>query len=377
MPEPSAVVKNGVPRIDVTPYITAMSLPEIRNAVVDWTGQRQPWGEAMLIGVKRSAPRLPGARYAVGADGSFAGTISAGCIEADLREHMLSMLGETSSAGPRVVSYGISDEMAAGVGLACGGEIDVLIRRHEPEDVVWAGLLELLEGRIDSSSHGALVTGLSERTMGRQLLVRADGTVVGSLGDSALDREVAGRLDRLFAREGSETLNLISAERVFVDRVLPPRRLVIVGATPIAVSLAALASRVGYRVTVVDPREGLVRVSEFPSSELVLQWPAEALSALDAGEWTDVAVLTHDERLDLAALRSAIGAGCRYIGLLGGKRTQRTRREALQESGVPSSDLARIRGPIGLDIGAVTPDEIAVAILAEMLAVRRLGESGS
>jgi xanthine dehydrogenase accessory factor len=261
--------------------------------------------------------------------------------------------------------------------LACGGEIDVLIRRHEPEDIVWAGLLELLEGPIDSSSHGALVTGLSERTMGRQLLVRADGTVVGSLGDSALDREVAGKLDRLFAREGSETLTLISAERVFVDRVLPPRRLVIVGATPIAVSLAALASRVGYRVTVVDPREGLVRASQFPSSELVLQWPAEALSTLDAGEWTDVAVLTHDERLDLAALRSAIGAGCRYIGLLGGKRTQRTRREALQESGVPSSDLARIRGPIGLDIGAVTPDEIAVAILAEMLAVRRLGESGS
>lgn len=377
LPEPSAVVKNTVPQIGEAPYITAMSLLEIRKAVVEWTRQGQPWGEAILVGVKRSAPRPPGARYAVGANGSFAGTISAGCIEADLREHLLSMLGESSSSGPRIVSYGISDEMAAGVGLACGGEIDVLLRRHEPEDCVWARLLEVLEGRVDSRSHGALVTGRSERIIGRQLLVRADGTVVGSLGDSALDGEVAGELDLLFAREGSEVLTLASAERVFVDRVLPPRRLVIVGATPLAVSLAALASRVGYRVTVVDPREGLVRGSQFPSAEVVLQWPAEALSELDAGKWTDVAVLTHDERLDLEALRAAIGAGCRYIGLLGGKRTQRTRREALQESGVTSSDLARVRGPIGLDIGAVTPDEIAVAILAEMLAVRRLGESGS
>lgn len=337
----------------------------------------QPWGEAILIGVKRSAPRPPGARYAVGADGSFAGTISAGCVEGDLREHMLTMLGESPAVGPRVVSYGISDDMAAGVGLACGGEIDVLVRRHEPEDVVWAGLLELLESRSDSSCQGVLVTGLSESTVGRQLLVHADGTWVGSLGDPALDREIAAEPDRLFAREGSEVLPFGSTERVFVDRILPARRLVIVGATPIAASLAGLASRVGYHVTVVDPREGLVRASQFPSSEVVLQWPAEALSDVDAGRWTDVAVLTHNERLDLEALRSAIGSGCRYIGLLGGKRTQKTRREALRASGVSSSDLARIRGPIGLDIGAVTPDEIAVSILAEMLAVRRLGESRS
>ena len=116
-----------------------MSLPEIRDAVLTWTGRGQSWGEAMLIGVKRSAPRSPGARYAVGDDGSFAGTISAGCVEADVREHILSLFRESDAACPRVVSYGISDEMAAGVDLACGGEIEVLIRAHEPDDPVWAG----------------------------------------------------------------------------------------------------------------------------------------------------------------------------------------------------------------------------------------------
>jgi len=350
-----------------------MSLPEIRDAVLDWTKRGQSWGEAVLIGVRRSAPRPPGARYAAGSDGSFAGTISAGCIEADLREHILGLFHESLQADPKVLSYGITDEMAVGVGLACGGEIDVLIRRHEPDDPVWVELVELLAEASGKSAHGALVTGLSADILGRQILVRPDGSTVGSLGNQSLDRDVAGETERLFAREGAETMDTGSGHTVFVDRVLPPRRLVVVGATPVAVVLAALASRVGYRVTVVDPREGLARPRLFPDAEVLAEWPDEALRVLDVSEWTDVAILAHDDRLDRLALQAAVTAGCRYIGLLGGKRTQRIRREALLAAGVPASQLDRIRGPIGLDIGAVTPQEIAVSILAEMLAVRRLG----
>jgi xanthine dehydrogenase accessory factor len=351
-----------------------MSLLEIRTAVLDWTGSKQSWGEAILIGVKRSAPRPPGARYAVGEDGSFAGTISAGCVEADLREHILSLLSGSDAADPKVITYGISDEMAAGVGLACGGEIEVLIRRHDPGGPVWTELVERLDGDYGSHTQAALVTGLSDETLGRQALVRADGTLAGSLGQESLDRGVISEIDRLFSREGGEALSLASGHRVFVDRILPPRRLVVIGATPIAVALVELASRVGYRVTVVDPREGLARPSLFPDAELLVEWPAEALRELNVDAWTDIAVLAHDARLDIPALGAAVAAGCRYIGLLGGRRTQRVRREALLESGAPASGLARIRGPIGLDIGAVTPQEIAVSILAEMLAVRRLGE---
>jgi xanthine dehydrogenase accessory factor len=283
------------------------------------------------------------------------------------------MLGESHPWRSRVVSYGISDEMAADVGLSCGGEIEVLIRGHEPGDPVWSDLLDLLDQAASSSGHrayGALVTGLSEEILGRQVLVRADGSKTGSLGDPSLDGEVARERDRLFSHEGAEALPLDSGHRVFVERVLPPRHLVIIGATPIAVSLSALASRVGYHVTIVDPRDGLARPSLFPDADVLQSWPDEALSELNVAEWTDVAVLAHSERLDLPALRGAIEAGCRYVGLLGGKRTQAARREALEAAGVPASSVSRIRGPIGLDIGAVSPQEIAVAILAEVLAVR-------
>jgi xanthine dehydrogenase accessory factor len=264
--------------------------------------------------------------------------------------------------------------MAMGVGLACGGEIEVLIRRHEAGDPVWTELVEGLDDEVAPHAQTALVTGLSEEGLGRQVLVRADGTIAGSLGHESLDQEVIADIDRLFGREGGEALNLASGHRVFVDRILPPRRLVVVGATPIAVALAELASRVGYRVTVVDPREGLARPSLFPDAELLVEWPAEALRDLNLDAWTDIAVLAHDDRLDLPALTAAMAGGCRYIGLLGGRRTQKARRDALLAAGVSASGLARIRGPIGLDIGAVTPQEIAVSILAEMLAVRRLGD---
>ena len=206
-----------------------MSLPEIQGAVLEWTSRGQSWGEAVLIGVRRSAPRPPGARYAAASDGSFAGTISAGCVEADLREHILGLLREPPEAGPRVVSYGISDEMAAGVGLACGGEIDVLIRRHGPHDPVWVKLGELLEEASGARAHGALVTGLSADILGRQILVLPDGSTVGSLGNPSLDRDVTEETDRLFVREGAETMDVGSGHTVFVDRVLPPRRLVLNG----------------------------------------------------------------------------------------------------------------------------------------------------
>lgn len=291
-----------------------------------------------------------------------------------MREHILSLLSGSGAADPRVITYGISDELAAGVGLACGGEIEVLIRSHEAGDPVWTELVEGLSDEADAHAQTALVTGLSEETLGRQVLVRADGTTAGSLGHESLDQEVIANIDRLFAREGGEALNLAPGHRVFVDRILPPRRLVVVGATPIAAALVELASRVGYRVTVVDPREGLARPSLFPDAELLVEWPAEALRELNVDAWTDIAVLAHNDRLDLPALTAAVAAGCRYIGLLGGRRTQKARRDALLAAGVPASGLARIRGPIGLDIGAVTPQEIAVSILAEMLAARRLGE---
>jgi len=164
-----------------------MSLREIRDTVSDWVNRDQPWGEAVLIGVKRSAPRPPGARFVVGADGSFAGSI----------EHLLARL---PAGEPGIVNYGISDAMAAGVGLSCGGEIDVLLRCHDARDPVWIELLDLLA----TDKPAALVTGVSSDVLGRQLLIRPDGSYVGSLGPADLDRDLAGNIDELLDRDGAD-----------------------------------------------------------------------------------------------------------------------------------------------------------------------------
>lgn len=351
-----------------------MSIHEVRDSVTAWTRRNEAWGEAILIDVRRTAPRAPGARYVTAADGTFAGNLSSGCVEADLQERLLELLAEGHGAPPRRVTYGISDEEAAGVGLSCGGEIDVLLLRHEAGEVAWEAVLERLGSEDRPGTwHGALLTSLSEEAPGAQLLVDGDGAAVGSERAVSLATAAAECLPLLFAREGSETMDLPGFGAVFVDRLLPARQLVIVGATAIGAALARLAPSVGYRVIVVEPREGLARSAEVAGADVRVEWPAEALESLGAGPWTDVAVLAHDERLDVPALRVALRAGCRYVGLLGGRRTQRVRRQALLAEGLTAADVDRIHGPIGLDLGAELPSEVAVAILAEMVAVRRLG----
>jgi len=343
-----------------------MSLIEISSATAEWENRGLAWAEAILVGVKRSAPRPPGARFAAATDGSVAGTISAGCVESDLREHLLESL---RTGATRLVNYGISDEQALGVGLSCGGEIEVLIRPSSPGDAVWAAVLDLLrDGRA-----GALLTGLSGAVQGQRMLVTQDGERVGSLGPDGESLVTPHSIANLLRTEGGRSLETARGFRAFLDPILPPRHLVIVGATPVAAALTGMALACGFRVTIVDPREGLARPESFPGAALLRLWPDEALAELALDSWTDVAVLAHDDRLDVPALAAALMAGCRYVGLLGGRRTQRLRREALEAEGIAKSEMARIRGPIGLDIGASTPAEIAVAILSEILGCRLRG----
>ncbi len=343
-----------------------MSLSEIRDHADRWSREGRPWAEALLIRVQRSAPRPPGARFAASADGETAGSISAGCVEADLLEHMMEVL---ESGVARVVQYGITDDMAVGVGLSCGGEIEVLIRPHAADDPVWPEL----EGVLRSGGAAALLTGVSPDLAGHRMLVLPDGTVFGGLGAPELERSLADPEAAMLAREGGRILELAGNREVFLDALVPARRIVIVGAGPVAATLARMAAMVEYRVTVVDPREALTRAYDFGDALVVHEWPDAALPRLELDPWTDVAVLAHDPRLDVPALTAALRANCRYIGLLGGSRTQRLRRDALVDLGLAAADIARIRGPIGLELNALTPAEIAVAVLAEMLACRRGG----
>ncbi|MFQ5688847.1 MAG: XdhC family protein [Gemmatimonadota bacterium] len=358
-----------------------MSLREVREPLERWTREGSRAAVATLVAVKRSAPRPPGARFAVNESGELAGSVSSGCVEGDLHEHLLGIL---AGAPPAILHYGITDELAAEVGLACGGEIDVLVALHEPDDPVWPALGDAL----DRVRPAVLLTGLSEEVRARRLLLTEDGVVVGSLGSPGLD-EAARRMARgLFDAEGTTILEwpledpgrrssrpadeAVPLVRAFAEVYLPPPRLAIIGATPVAAALCHIAAYAGVSVTIIDPRPALADPEKFPAADRVLHaWPEEGLSELGADRYLGVVALAHDRKLDVPALAAALRAGCLYVGQIGGRRTQRLRREALAELGFDDAELTRIHGPVGLDIGAETPEEIALAVLAEWIAVRR------
>lgn len=343
-----------------------MGMDEVLEPLERWTGAGARAGVATLVGVRRSAPRRPGARFAVSEEGELTGSVSSGCVEGDLHEHIRDVL---SGGDPRVLHYGITDEMAADVGLPCGGEIDVLVAEHDPGHPAWGRLEEVL----DSQGAALLLTGLSEGIRGRALLAEPDGARTGSLGAEELDAAAVRAARPLLEHGGTEVLELEGpGARVFAEAYLPPDRLAIVGASPVAEALCHMADFMGWSVTVVDPREAFAGADRFPEADRVLNvWPEEGLEAAGLDRWLDVVVLGHDRKLDVPALAAALRTGCRYVGQIGGGRTQRLRREALAEEGFGEAELQRIRGPVGLDIGAETPEEIALAIMAEMVASRR------
>lgn len=343
-----------------------MGIDEVRRPLREWQRDGHRAGVATLIDVRRSAPRRPGARFAVSEEGQLAGSVSSGCVEGDLHEHIQAVLSGEDS---RLLHYGITDEMAAEVGLPCGGEIDVLVAEHDATDPVW----ERLDRVVDGSGAALLLLGLSDAIRGRTLLVEPDGRRTGSLGGADVDDAAVAAGRSLLERGGTAVLELPGSDlSVFAEAYLPPDRLFIVGASPVAEALSALAARLGFAVSVIDPREAFASEHRFPdAARVVRQWPDEALEELGLDPYAYVVVLAHDRKLDVPALAAALEAGCRYVGQIGGGRTQRIRREALAEEGISEEAIARIRGPVGLDIGAETPEEIAVAILAEMIAERR------
>jgi xanthine dehydrogenase accessory factor len=287
---------------------------------------------ATVVATRRSAPRPVGAKLVISEKGELYGSVSGGCVEGDVAVQASEVIAD---GDPRLLSYGITDDQAWEVGLPCGGEIDVFLQRLDHE---------LPEGE------GVLLTVLEGERAGQQELVPLDTVEPGP----------------------SRVLEL-DGKRVFAEVFGPPPRLVVVGATDTAEALCRSAKALGWRTTVIDPRPALVTRERLPSpDELVVAWPEE----LDTDPDTAVVVLTHEERLDMPALTAALVSDALYVGAIGSRRTQAKRRERLLEAGVPEEALERLSGPAGLDLGAQTPAETAVSILAEILAVRSGRDGG-
>jgi xanthine dehydrogenase accessory factor len=289
-----------------------------------------------------------GSKLLVTEGGELHGSVSGGCVESEVYESCRAVLG---GAPPELLSYGISDDEAFEVGLPCGGEIDVFV--EEPDHALLSRLGEV----VRAEQHAVVFTDLAT---GEQRLV-AQGE------EAETDALIRGGRSKLLDLDG---------RTVFADVYGPPPRVFVYGAVDTAEALCRAAKTIGWRTIVADARAKFATRERLPSAdEVLVAWPQEALARVAPDHATAVVVLTHDDKFDVPALRGALATDAFYVGALGSRRNQERRRERLLEAGVPEEALERIHGPAGLDLGAATPPETALSILAEIVATR-FGRSG-
>jgi xanthine dehydrogenase accessory factor len=324
-------------------------MKELLGDLERWRARGERIALARVVATRRSAPRPVGSKLAVSASGDLAGSVSGGCVESEVVEAAQEVL---RGGDPRLLTFGISDELALTVGLPCGGEIDVWVDEPDP------ALLARLEDVVRDERHAVVLTDLDD---GSQRLV-----VSGE--DARADELIRGGHSRVVELDG---------RRIFADVLGPPPRLFVYGAVDTAEALCAAAKALGWRTIAADARGRFATRERLPSAdEVIVAWPEEALARVQPDHATAILVLTHDDKFDLPLLTAALETDAFYVGALGSRRNQERRRERLLEAGVDDEALDRVRGPAGLDIGAQTPTETAVSMLAEILAVRAGREGG-
>jgi xanthine dehydrogenase accessory factor len=341
-------------------------LPDIER----WRAEgEETIGLATVIETWGSAPRGVGSKMAFTSGDKISGSVSGGCVEAAVIEAG----GEVLRDGkPRLLHFGVADDTAWAVGLSCGGTIEVFVERFD------ASLEEALRRALAQERTIAVTTVVrgGDDAIGRKLMLADDGAPVGSLG-GALQATAAAATSEALERGSSQRVTLAAATgtddavEAFVEVILPPPTLVVVGGVHIAVALTALARTLGYRTAVVDPRQPFANEQRFPQADRVVRaWPDEALGEIGLGPATAVAVLTHDPKLDDPALRAALPSAAFYVGVLGSRATQAKRRQRLLDAGLTEAQLARLHAPIGLDLGGRKPEEIALSVMAQIVAAR-------
>ena len=348
--------------------------------VTEWLNEGRRVAAGTLVAVDGSSPLDVGASVYVDEHGTIEGSVTGGCVESAVAQEALEMLER--GAPPKLVTYGISDELAGTVGLMCGGVVHIFIHpiRDDTREAVLAGLAAIRDERP-----AAIATLLDGEHAGAKLFV--DGaSSTGTLGGPALLDSNAAQEARGLTAQGRSTIraygpdgaSLGSGLRVHVAAFAEPPRMLIFGAIDFASALAPLAKGLGYRVTIADPRRAFLDSPRFSSvAQTVAAWPQDVLADMTLGARDAVLVFTHDPKLDVPAVVAALATDAGYVGALGSRRTTDDRNARLREAGVTDEQLARLYAPCGLDIGSSTVEETAVAILAEIVAARagRAGRS--
>ncbi|MFE3376720.1 XdhC family protein [Streptomyces anulatus] len=353
---------------------------DIAEELHRWVSQGREFAVATVVAVGGSAPRQPGAALAVDRDGTAIGSVSGGCVEGAVYELCQQALDDGKSVRER---FGYSDEDAFAVGLTCGGVIDILVtpvRTDDPARPVFAAALAAAaEG---TAAALARVTDGPGELLGLPLLVRADGSHEGGLGGHpALDRTAAAEARALLdaGRTGPLAIGAEGSRcgrpiELLVESSVPPPRMIVFGAIDFAAALVRAGKFLGYRVTVCDARPVFATEARFPEAdEIVVDWPHRYLAGTETDARTVLCVLTHDAKFDIPLLETALRLPVAYVGAMGSRRTHLDRDDRLREVGLTDRELARLHSPIGLDLGARTPEETALSIAAEIVAVRRGG----
>ena len=356
---------------------------DVVDRLAHWWADGQATALATVVGTYRSAPRQPGAAMLVGPGGEAVGSVSGGCVEGAVYELGQQVLGD---GRPVLQRYGVSDDDAFAVGLTCGGIIDLFVEKVDRTTFPQLGDVAEAIAKEQPVAVATVVSGPPARLGGRLVVWpdRVDGSTGSARLDDALRDDVRGLLDagrNATLHYGVDGQRRGEGLEVFVESFAPPPRMIVFGAIDFAAAVAKIGSFLGFRVTVCDARPVFATPSRFPgANEVVVEWPHRYLAAeAEAGRIdgrTVLCVLTHDPKFDVPLLEVALRLPeVAYIGAMGSRRTHEDRRERLREAGLSDADIARLSSPIGLDLGARTPEETAVSIAAEIIA-GRWGGSG-
>jgi xanthine dehydrogenase accessory factor len=350
---------------------------DVLEDLIGWWQAGETVGMGTVVATWRSAPRPAGAAMLVGPDGTAVGSVSGGCVEGAVYEEAKDAV---ETAEPRLQRYGVSDDDAFAVGLTCGGILDVFVEPVSRESFPELGEVAESVARHEPVAVVTVVKGPDDR-LGRRLVLWAD-RCSGSLGLERLDDAVAADARGMLAAGRTGLLHVgHDGERrgdeltLFVNSFAPPARMVVFGAIDFAAAVARVGAFLGYRVTVCDARPVFATPKRFPDAhEVIVEWPHRYLQAeVDAGridERTVLCVLTHDPKFDVPLLEVALRLPVAYVGAMGSRRTHEEREARLREAGLTKEEIGRLSSPIGLDLGARTPEETAVSIAAEIIAGR-------
>ncbi|HWP70903.1 MAG TPA: XdhC/CoxI family protein [Gemmatimonadaceae bacterium] len=325
---------------------------------------------ATLVATEGSSPRSTGSRMWVDEAGRIVGSVTiGGCVDARVIEASTRAL---ENGEPALLTMALGDEDAWAIGMTCAGTIEVLVEPVDPADPV-ALALGVASDEVQAGRTVVIVATLSGAP--RRLVVKEGGGTVGTLGDASLDdaamREAAGLLE-----EGTSGVRSVGGQRLYFERHAPPLTLVVFGATHVAMPLVSLGGVMGLRTVVVDGRDVFATRDRFPGAdELIVGMPSELAERMPLGRQSLVVLLSHDYKYDLPVLRAVLASDAAYVGVLGSRRRGKALLEFLSEEGVPADQLARVRIPVGLDLGGSSPEEIALSVLAEAIAVHH-GRSG-